>query len=216
MRWEWDGRAFSDCLVFRRVNEEADCQGHRLLIGALSNMSSRFPLRVNGARTGSSEALYQACRFPDQPEWQREIFAAPNGMIAKMMARKGGRRRFHSRSDWDEIRVKVMRWCLRVKLALNYQDFFVRLLRWTDPLPIVERSKKDRFWSAVEEEDGVLRGANHLGRLLMELRDQAIALRAAGRESELLRVDPPPIENFRLLGREIGVVNAAGLAVGSL
>jgi hypothetical protein len=41
-----------------------------------------------------------------------------------------------------------------------------------------------------------------------------LPLKAAGREAELLRVEPPEIENFRLLGRPIGVVEADGLASG--
>ena len=47
-------------------------------------------------------------------------------------------------------------------------------LRWSAPRPIVERSRKDRFWGAVLEADGVLRGQNRLGRLLMELREELL------------------------------------------
>ena len=43
--------------------------------GGLSNMASGFPLRVNGVRIHTSEALYQACRFPHMPEVQRKIIA---------------------------------------------------------------------------------------------------------------------------------------------
>lgn len=213
MIWEWEGREYEDCAVFYRINDEIMCRGHLLRIGDLSNMSGRFPLWVGGERVKSSEALYQACRFPHQPQWQREILEAPHAMWAKMKSKKGGRRKRHSRTDWDDIRVELMRWCLRVKLAQHYRDFFLKLLRWTAPAPIVEMSKRDRFWGAVRERDGVLRGANQLGRLLAELRDETIALREAGREAESLRVAPPPIENFLLLGRPIGVVEAdpAGL-----
>ena len=41
--------------------------------GGLSNMASGFPLQINGVRILTSEALYQACRFPHMPEVQREI-----------------------------------------------------------------------------------------------------------------------------------------------
>lgn len=33
-------------------------------LGALSNMAGGFPLEVNGIKIRTSEALYQACRFP--------------------------------------------------------------------------------------------------------------------------------------------------------
>jgi ribA/ribD-fused uncharacterized protein len=200
MIWERNGERFEDCVVFHKVKEEW---------GGLSNMSNEFPLRVEGIDVPSSEALYQALRFPHQPDWQREILEASNAFVAKLMARKEGRSNNHSRADWHQIRVEAMKWCLRVKLAQNFQDFFLRLLRWTAPRQIVERSSKDRFWGAVKDKkdkDEVLRGENVLGRLLVELRDEAIALVAEGKQSQLLRVEPPAIADFRLLGREVGVV----------
>lgn len=205
MIWEWEGREYENCAVFYRIKDEFMCRGRLLPIGGLANMSGEFPLRVGGERVRSSEALYQACRFPHRPEWQREILDAPNAMRAKMRAKKAGRKKNHSRDDWDEIRVEVMRWCLRVKLAQHYREFFLKLLRWSAPAPIVEMSKKDRFWGAVRDDDGVLRGANQLGRLLVELRDEAIAWKKAGREAESLRVAPLLIKDFLLLGRPIGV-----------
>jgi type I restriction enzyme S subunit len=41
--------------------------------GGLSNMAPGFPQRVNGVRTRTSKALYQACRFPPLPDVQRKI-----------------------------------------------------------------------------------------------------------------------------------------------
>jgi predicted NAD-dependent protein-ADP-ribosyltransferase YbiA (DUF1768 family) len=81
-----------------------------LSVGGLSNMSGAFPLTVGDVRVRSTEALYQACRFPHQPDWQEEILAAGNGMQAKMASKKGGRRKDHSRPDWASIEVEVMRW----------------------------------------------------------------------------------------------------------
>jgi ribA/ribD-fused uncharacterized protein len=196
MNWEEEGTAHQNCVVFYKVNEEW---------GGLSNMSNEFPLRVNGLRIGSSEALYQACRFPHRPDWQQEILDAPHAMQAKMKAKKEGRRKEHSRLDWDEIQVEVMRWCLRVKLAQHVMKFG-GLLRRSAPRPIVEQSRKDRFWGAVLEQDGVLRGQNRLGQLLAELREELLTCRAAGQESRLLRVEPPQVPEFLLLGQAIGVV----------
>jgi ribA/ribD-fused uncharacterized protein len=199
MNWEGEGTAHENCVVFYKVGEEW---------GGLSNMSNDFPLRVNGLRIGSSEALYQVCRFPARPDWQREILDAAHAMLAKMVAKKEGRRREHSRSDWEEIQVEVMRWCLRVKLAQHFQRFG-GLLRRTSPRPIVERSRSDRFWGAVLEKDGVLRGQNRLGQLLMELRDELLACKLAGQESRLLRVEPPQISDFLLLGQPISVIDSS-------
>lgn len=71
-----------------------------------------------------------------------------------MKSKKEGRRKNHSRSDWGKIEVPIMEWVLRVKLAQHYQRIS-RLLRATGIRPIVERSRNDRFWGAVEERDGV-------------------------------------------------------------
>jgi len=197
MNWEEEGTVHENCVVFHKVNEEW---------GGLSNMSNDFPLRVNGLRIGSSEALYQACRFPHRPDWQQEILNAPHAMQAKMKAKKEGRRKEHSRPEWEEIQAEVMRWCLRVKLAQHFTKFG-GLLRWSAPRAIVERSRKDRFWGAVLEADGVLRGQNRLGRLLMELREELLACKQAGQESRLLRVEPPQVTDFLLLGQPVQVID---------
>lgn len=84
-------------------------------------------------------------RFPHRPDWQKEILDAPHAMQAKMKSKKEGRRTSGSRADWQEVQVAVMRWVLRVKLVGHPREFG-RLLRTTMNLPIVERSRKDRYW----------------------------------------------------------------------
>jgi ribA/ribD-fused uncharacterized protein len=200
MNWEGEGTVHENCVVVFKVNED---------YGGLSNMNNDFPLRVNGLRVGSSEALYQACRFPHRPDWQQEILDAPHAMRAKMVARKEGRRKQHSRADWEQVQQEVMRWCLRVKLAQHFERFG-GLLRRTSPRPIVERSRKDRFWGAVLEADGVLRGWNRLGLLLMGLRDELLAAKVAGQEDRLLRVEPPQVPGFLLLAKPIAVIDGTG------
>lgn len=166
--------------------------------GGLSNMAAGFPLRINGFRVPTSEALYQACRFPDLPDVQREIIAQHSPMTAKM---KGKPHRNATRSDWDNVRHNVMRWCLRVKLAQHYQDFG-RLLLATKEKPIVEQSRKDQYWGATLIQDGTLVGENVLGRLLMELRDQL----KSDADENLRFVPPLRIPNFMLYGAPIQAV----------
>jgi len=112
--------------------------------GGLSNMASGYPLHINGVRILTTEALYQACRFPHMPEVQREIIGQHSPMTAKMKSKP---HRKDSRPDWDDVRHKVMRWCLRVKLAQNYEEFGLLLLATRDR-PIVEQSRKDDYWGA--------------------------------------------------------------------
>jgi len=52
--------------------------------GGLSNMAGGFPLWVNGIRALTSEALYQACRFPHLPEVQSLIIEQKSPMAAKI------------------------------------------------------------------------------------------------------------------------------------
>jgi len=166
--------------------------------GGLSNMAGGYPLRVNGVRMLTSEALYQACRFPHLPDVQRLIIEERSPMTAKMKTKP---HRTNSRGDWFQVRVKIMRWCLRVKLAQNWRKFSELLLE-TGDRPIVEQSRKDDFWGAKPVDEDTLVGMNVLGRLLMELRE---AVKTETRET-LCFVEPLAIPDFLLGGEPIGVV----------
>ena len=163
--------------------------------GGLSNMAPGFPLLVNGITIRTSEALYQACRFPHMPEIQRMIIGEKSPMTAKMVSKP---HREQSRSDWQSVRVKIMRWCLRLKLAQNWQTFG-ELLYSSGDLPIVEDSRKDDFWGAKADENGNLVGQNILGRLLMELRDQ---LRGPT-GNELRKVALPEVKDLWLYSQPV-------------
>jgi len=179
-------------VVFLRVNEPN---------GKLSNMNGKFPLTVNGIRIRTSEALYQACRFPDYPEVQRLIIDAKSPMAAKMASKP--HRKDKLRADWERVHVDVMRWCLRVKLAQNF-DAFGEELSNTGKKPIVEESsKRDGYWGTIPQDDGLLVGSNVLGKLLMELRAE---FNVPGDKNWLKTVQPLSIPNFRLMGEAIGVV----------
>ncbi|WP_454258631.1 NADAR domain-containing protein [Pseudoxanthomonas mexicana] len=181
-----------DSVVFRKTDEP---------FGGLSNMAGGYPIHVNGVRILTSEALYQVCRFPHLPDVQKLIIAQVSPMTAKMRSKPY---RKDSRADWDHVRVRIMRWSLRMKLANNWNTFSALLLK-TGERPIVEESRKDDFWGAKVVEDGdTLVGMNVLGRLLMELREQ---VKQQGRDAAL-DVAPPDIPQFLLFGRPIEV--AAG------
>jgi ribA/ribD-fused uncharacterized protein len=180
----------AEVVVFRKTNET---------FGGLSNMAPGFPVIVNQVRFMTSEALYQCCRYPDAPEVQKLIASQSSPMTAKM---KSKRYRDATRADWDNIRVRVMRWCLRVKLAENLTTFG-QLLLSTGDKPIVEHSAKDQFWGAKAQDGEALTGVNVLGRLLMELREQ---LRSS--PNDFQEIPPPQIPNFLLFGRPVGVITA--------
>ena len=150
---------------------------------------------VNGMRIRTSEALYQACRFPHRPDVQRLIIEQLSPMTAKMKSKPY---RHDSRRDWNRVRVNIMRWCLHVKLAQNW-DVFSELLLNTDGRSIVEHSRKDDFWGAKPVDEHTLAGMNVLGCLLMELRD---SVKTEPRE-KLVHVEPLHIADFLIGGRPI-------------
>jgi len=180
-----------ECITFRKTAEK---------FGGLSNMAGGYLLNVSGVKILTSEALYQACRFPHLPEVQRLIIAERSPMTAKMKSKPY---RNDSRVDWDIVRTKVMRWCLQVKLIQNWGKFSELLLE-TGDLSIVEDSRKDDFWGAKPEDEEILTGANVLGRLLMQVREQ---IKSGDITSDTI-IKPLPIQGFLLYGQEINPISA--------
>ena len=166
------------------------------LFGGFSNMASGFPMYFDGTSVLTSEALYQACRFPHLPNVQKAILEQRSPMTAKMLAKCHSH---ETRPDWDDVRFNIMRWALRMKLAHNFEAFSELLLS-TGELPIVEQSFKDATWGAKPADDGLtLQGCNVLGRLLMELRNRVQVCDRA----QLEEVGEPRVENFLFLGRSM-------------
>lgn len=180
----------SEAVVFRKTGEK---------FGGLSNMAPGFPLKVGKTVIRTSEALYQACRFPKAVDVQRMIISQKSPMTAKMKSKPF---RSQTRPDWQNVRVSVMRWCLRVKLACNWLKFGDLLLS-TGEKSIVEDSRRDRFWGAVEDKEGLLVGENILGRLLMEVREEL-----KFNHSNLEIVNPLEIHDFLLLESNIPIIYA--------
>ena len=66
-------------------------------------------------KVAATENLYQACRFPTDPELQELILGESNPIRAKKMVRLF--RTAHARPDWDSVRVAIMKSCLDLQLA---------------------------------------------------------------------------------------------------
>lgn len=146
------------CAVFRYTHAP---------LGGLSNMAAGFPLRVAAVVARTPEALYQALRYPHHPHVQEEILAQKSPMAAKMVSK---RHKAQTRPDWDDgLRVVVMLWVLRVKLA-QHMGTYQALLASTSGRSIVEESLRDDFWGA-RSQGTLLRGRNVLGKLHMIVRD---------------------------------------------
>jgi ribA/ribD-fused uncharacterized protein len=168
--------------------------------GGLSNMSGKyFHLQVNDILVRSSESLYQCLRFTSYPEIQREILENKSPKGSKMVSKKY--RKEFTREDFDEIKMELMYWCLKVKLC-SHPLLFGGLLDRTGDKEIVEISNSDRFWGCVREKENenMVTGENVLGKLLMNLRTY---YRENKGKMSLLKVSPLEINDFKLLGEQI-------------
>jgi ribA/ribD-fused uncharacterized protein len=177
----------SEVISFRKTSEP---------FGGLSNMAGGYGLNINGTLIPSAEHLYQACRFPNNPEIQEAIISEPSPMKAKWISRKYID---NSRPDWNITRVKIMKWCLRIKLSQNWEKFS-GILAETQDKPIVEFTHKDKLWGATKEGETYV-GTNALGRLLMEVREEFVKTNA-----HPYCVHPPLVDNFIFLSAPIGIV----------
>lgn len=160
--------------------------------GELSNMCAGFPLAVNDIHIKNSEALYQACRFPHNPEIQEEILKQHSPMASKMVTHKY--RELFNRKDWLDVRVEIMKWCVRIK-AFQHTSFQELLFSLENKI-IVEESKKDDFWGAYRIEENLFRGENILGFILMDVRDEFLYTPPS-------IIHPLNIPSFKIMGEYI-------------
>ena len=116
-------------------------------------------IRYEGIEYPSVEHAFQAAKTFDV-EQRASIAALPTAAKAKRAGR-----RVDLRSDWNEIRVDVMRQLLKLK----FKDPQLRSMLLATGEELLEEGNywNDRFW-------GICKGSgeNHLGLLLMEIREQ--------------------------------------------
>ncbi len=164
--------------------------------GGLSNMAGGYSININDIIIPSAEHLYQACRFPYNPQIQWDIINEKSPMTAKWISRASTHL---TRNDWEKEKFNIMQWVIEVKLSQNWHTFG-ELLRSTGDKNIVEATKKDKIWGAVGHGE-YYQGVNALGRLLMYVRDEFVKPNKYNR-----CVKPLKIPHFDFLGHSIGLV----------
>jgi ribA/ribD-fused uncharacterized protein len=107
----------------------------------------------------STEHAYQAAKTM-LPAERREIQTASTCGKSKRLGQK-----VKLRPDWEEIKVEVMRDLLRQKFA--QPDLRQKLLATGDQHLVEGNTWEDYFWGVCNG-----RGLNHLGRLLMDVREE--------------------------------------------
>jgi ribA/ribD-fused uncharacterized protein len=113
----------------------------------------------DGMRYGNAEAAFQAQKCVDKTDKYK--FIALNGAQAKAMGK-----RVELREDWDAVKLGVMYEVLQAKFAQNPELY--NQLKDTGTEEIVEGNWwYDKYWGVCNGE-----GLNHLGKLLMWIRDK--------------------------------------------
>ena len=123
------------------------------------------PIEAGPLSLATSEHLYQAAKYGTRPDIQQQIAEAARPGDA---ARIGRNRDPGPDAAWNDQRVDVMRWVIRMKREA-IPELIDGALDRTGQRPIVEISRRDAFWGAIPAGD-VYEGENVLGRLWMELR----------------------------------------------
>jgi len=132
--------------------------------GEFSNFAP-YPIKLRGKTWPTSEHFFQAQKFQATKD-QEEIRTTKSPMIA---ARMGRDRKRKLRKDWERVKVGVMREAIEAKFRQH--DELRTLLLTTGDAKLVEHTDRDSYWG----DGGDGSGENHLGRILMAVRE---ALRA--------------------------------------
>ena len=140
--------------------------------GILSNFA-KTPMVVNGVEFACVEQMFHYIRLNNEMERAEYLKLTPN-MGLKMKA-KAFKKRGVERSDWREIAVDVMRFCLNHKYQASAE--FRKTLADSGDKYIVEdesnRKNRPDSWGAVfDTGTNEYYGKNIMGRLLMELRER--------------------------------------------
>lgn len=120
------------------------------------------PIEYKGITYQNNEAAFQAQKVFDQKLQQKFATLPPNE--AKRLGRK-----VTLRKDWDDVRIQVMTEIVRAKFA-QHPNLCEKLIATGDTELIEGNTWNDTFWGVC---NGI--GENHLGQILMKVRDEIIA-----------------------------------------
>lgn len=132
-------------------------------------LSNFFPVPVNykGVWYPTSQHAYMSAKS-DSKQWKQKCATVQNPGQIKRQSRK-----LKLVQNWDQIKLDVMREVISKKF--NYpsenkqQSLCVKLLLETGEQIMQGNSWNDKFWGV---DDRTLKGENHLGKILMERREQ--------------------------------------------
>ena len=122
------------------------------------------PIELDSKNWATTENYFQAQKYIGTPLYGA-IQECGTAREAFTISRSPQGSRWR-RCDWEEVKQDVMYVALYAKFT-QHSDLKKRLLG-TGDRPLVEHAERDRYWG----DGGDGRGENHLGKLLMKLRNE--------------------------------------------
>lgn len=130
----------------------------------LSNMWMA-PVKVGELTFPCNENAFHAAKSTNEKDWL--FLAGPD--ITPYRARIYGRNEMTLREDWEDIKLEVMRLINRAKYD-QHPDLREKLLATEGKTLIEGNYHRDTFWGQYRG-----KGENHLGRILMVIRDDYLS-----------------------------------------
>lgn len=150
--------------------------------GALSNMSTAFPINLFGHHCYTSEHLFIALRFSGYPDLQHEILEYENAMWCKKVFVGSTKYKAYHHPNWHDadFDVEVMKFVISLKYEQN--EGFRRLLNGTRGKIIVEDATMRRTNASVlkwgcqdlEKRDLINKTRNSVRKYITDLRKEEI------------------------------------------
>lgn len=124
------------------------------------------PVMYNGLAYRSNEAAFQAQKCKNVKDMEKFTTMDPEE------AQKAGQS-VELREDWGNVKLSIMKDIVRAKFLQN-ADLAKKLLATKTALLEEENTWSDTFWGTVDGQ-----GENHLGKILMEVREELLKTRKA-------------------------------------
>lgn len=128
-----------------------------------SNFSS-FVIEWEGKLYMTSEHVYHSEKFLD--EGMKELIRKTRSAHDALKLAHANEDKY--RLDWNDVRIGIMKKILHVKVSQH--PYVKKKLLESGDRELIEDSWRDNFWGWGPDKDG----ANHLGKLWMEVRGEAI------------------------------------------
>ena len=152
-----------DTVVCVRLKEGQKLNKIDSFSGEYEFLSNFYPCKIvyDGLEYASAEAAFQAAKFPPT---ERQYFTTMKPGEAKKAGRKAPLPK-----NWNKRRLDIMREVVARKFMQN-QELAEKLIATGDAELIEGNWWGDNFWGVCWKTVG--KGHNHLGKILMELRDE--------------------------------------------